>query len=68
MYVLKYNVERLADNSDPDCSLMVSDIELYCVISDQSPSIEIEALLVPTDSQISSDGDIPANKMLKNSA
>lgn len=62
MYALKSNIERLMDDSDPDCT-MVSDIEPECMISDQSPSIESEALSVP-----SCDGDIPAHKKPKKSA
>ena len=67
MYVLKSNVERLVDDSDPDCT-MVSNIEPDCMISDQSPSTEWEPLSVLTDSQISGDGDIPACKKPKKSA
>ena len=64
---LKSNVERLLDDSDPDCT-MVSDTEPDCMISDHSPSTESEAPSVPTDSQISCDGDIPARKKPKKSA
>ena len=39
VYALKSNVERLVDDSDPDCT-MVSDIEPDCMISDQSPFTE----------------------------
>ena len=65
MYALQSNIERLVDDSDPD-STMVSHTEANCLINDQSPYIESEASLVPTDSQITSDGDIPACKKLKN--
>ena len=67
MYALKSNVERLVDDSDPDCT-MVSDTETDPMISDLSPSIESEALSVPTDSQMSCDGDIPARKKPRKSA
>ena len=64
MYALQSNIERLLDDSDPMVS-MANDTEADCLISDQSPPTESEALLVPTNSQLTSDGDIPACKKLK---
>ena len=45
MYALQSNVERLVDDLDPDCT-MVSDTKADCLINDQSPSTESEALLL----------------------
>ena len=67
MHALQSHIERLVDDSDPDCT-MVSNTEADCLINDQSPSTESEVLLIPTDSQITSDGDIPPCKKLKKSA
>ena len=49
IYALQWNIERLVDDSDPDCT-MVSDTKANCLISDQSPSTENEVSLVSTNS------------------
>lgn len=70
MYALQTNIERLVDDSSPCCT-MVSDScdeEADCLIINQNPSTESEVLLVPTDSQTTSDKDIPACKKLRKSA